>query len=161
MTFDERAFRDVVGRFATGVAVVGLTVDGEPHAMTANAFASLSLEPFLVLVCVDRASVTHGLLARTDTFAVSILGRHQEELSVRFADRERRRGPAQFAGVAWHLGTTGAPLIDDAIAWVECEVWATYPGGDHDIVVGRVVAAAAGEDRGPLVYFRSSYRRLE
>lgn len=154
------AFRDVMGRFATGVAIVTVAVDGEVHGMTANALASVSLEPLLVLVCIERGTVTAELLERCGSFAVSILASDQAELSVRFADRQRPRGRVQFEGTPWEAGVTGAPIITGSIAHVECRVWRSYPGGDHDIVVGQVVGVGRGDDREPLIYYRGGYREL-
>ncbi len=152
------AFRRTMARFATGVTVMTTTVDGEPHGMTANAVSSVSLEPLLVLVCVERGTAMCDLLDVSGVFALSILAADQVELSTRFADPKRGSGAGQFEGVATSVAETGAPLLDGVVGWIDCRVWATYDGGDHHIVVGEVQAIGVGEgDRDALVYFRSTY----
>jgi flavin reductase (DIM6/NTAB) family NADH-FMN oxidoreductase RutF len=153
-----RALRAVFATFATGVTVVA--VGGpRPHAMTANSFTSVSLDPPLVLVCVDRRAVMHDRVLGAGAFGVSILGRRQQDIARRFADRDRGDGPAQFAGVAWTAGQQhGAPLIDGAMGWMECALWQAYDGGDHSIVVGRVSAAGCGDDREALLFLGGGYR---
>lgn len=150
-------YRAVMGRFATGVTVMTVTVDGRPHGMTANAVASVSLQPLLVLVCVDKSTVMSWLVRRSNAFALSILAADQQDLSSHFADPDRPQGVDQFAGVATHLAVTGSPLLDGAIGWLDCRTWCTYDGGDHDIVVGEVVHTALGDDADALGYHRSTY----
>lgn len=158
---DPWVFRRVVGRFATGVAVVTTVADGVPHGMTANSLVSVSLDPVLVLICVDRSARFLPPLAESGTWAVSILGADMAGVSRSFAKRPQP-GDDQFAGVAVRPGrVTGAPVFDGALAVLECRTWATYDGGDHVIVVGEVLAAgAAAEDDGPLIYYRGGYRSL-
>lgn len=150
-------FRAVMGRFATGVSVMTVSVDDRPHGMTANAVASVALDPLLVLVCVDKSTVMSWLVRRSNAFALSILAADQRHLSDHFADPDRPQGEDQFAGVGTHLAVTGSPLLDGAIAWLDCRTWRTYDGGDHDIVVGEVVHTAVGDDADALGYFRSTY----
>lgn len=158
---DSDQFRAVMGRFATGVTVMTVDVDGSPHGMTANAVASVGLDPLLVLVCVDTSTVMSWLVRRSRSFALSILAADQQELSNHFADPDRPAGRAQFTGVATRAGVTGSPLLEGAIAWLDCRVWDSYPGGDHDIVVGEVVAADIGEDAPALGYYRSRYLDID
>lgn len=158
---DTDAFRKAVGRFATGVTVVTTVVDGVDHAMTASAFASVSLEPLLVLVCVEKEARFHDAVLESGTWAVSVLDADGRRAAEWFATRGRplhgqldrfphRRGPA-----------SGAALLDTALAWLECRTTAVYDGGDHDIVVGEVLdLELGGPDSAPLVYFRSHYRGL-
>lgn len=150
-------FRAVMSRFATGVTVMTTLAEGLPHGMTANAVASVSLDPLLVLVCVERDTVMVDAVRESGVFAVNILGADAVALSERFADPDRPVGEDQFDGVGRRAGTTGAPILDAAIAWLECERWATYDGGDHEIVVGRVVALGRHTDAPPLLYYRSGY----
>jgi flavin reductase (DIM6/NTAB) family NADH-FMN oxidoreductase RutF len=157
---DPDTLRDAFGAYATGVAVVA--VGGpRPHAMTANSFTSVSLEPPRVLVCVDRDATMHGRLAATDRFAVSVLAADQEDIARHFADRRRARGTAQFDAVDWLPGMcTGAPLIGGALAWFECRVWRRYDGGDHSIVVGELLSAARPGQHDALLFFGGRYRWL-
>ncbi|WP_018657667.1 flavin reductase family protein [Actinomadura flavalba] len=155
---DQRELRRTFGAFATGVTVV--TVGGRsPHAMTANAFTSVSLDPPLVLICVRRDAVMHDRL--DGPFGVSVLGAGQEEVARRFADRWRPLGAAQFDGVDHTPGElTGAPLIDGALAHFECELWKTCDGGDHTIFVARLLGMAPLADGDPLLFYRGRFRRL-
>ena len=155
---DESEFRRVIGHFATGVAVVtSCREDGAAAGLTVSAVASVSLDPTLVLVCVDRASDTHGWLERAGYFAANVLedGRG-ETLARRFAGGGAEE---KFRGVAWHTERTGAPVLDDALAWLDCRVTAALPGGDHTIFVGEVLAADAREGT-PLLYYRGGYGRF-
>lgn len=154
--------RGALAGFATGVTVV--TVGGaHPHAMTANAFTSVSLDPPLVLVCVHREAQMHRAMSGADAFGVSVLAAEQHALARYFSSRRRPDGAAQFADVGWRPGRwTGAPLLDDAVAWFECTPWARYDGGDHTIVVGELVTAARADVPGqaPLLFFDSQFRSL-
>jgi flavin reductase (DIM6/NTAB) family NADH-FMN oxidoreductase RutF len=150
-------FKAAMASFAAGVTVV-TTVDdaGQAHALTATAFSSLSAEPPLCLVCVDKRSRAHGPLLARPFFAVSILDAAQQHISAQFATKNGDK----FSGVAWRRGSiTGCPIIDGALAQVECEVQTVYNGGDHDIFVGRLLSVAVTTGA-PLVYFRGSYARL-
>jgi flavin reductase (DIM6/NTAB) family NADH-FMN oxidoreductase RutF len=157
-----RQFRDAVGTFTTGITVLTARVGAFGHGMTANAFASVSLDPLLVLVCVERDAVMHKALDEAGRFAVSVLAADQEDLARYFSDPSRPMGLAQFVPMAWRAGpVTGAPLLDGALAFLECDVEATYEGGDHTVFLGRVLWVERGEASGPLLYFRGRYRRLE
>jgi flavin reductase (DIM6/NTAB) family NADH-FMN oxidoreductase RutF len=123
--------------------------------MTVAAFSSLSLHPPLVLVCIERSVRTHEAIAAAGKFAVSILSDAQADISNRFASRNEDK----FNGIATHPGVSGVPLIDGAIATLECSVREHLPGGDHSIFVGEVVAIETAEGA-PLVYYRSGYREL-
>lgn len=150
-------FRRVMAQFVTGVTVMTTRAGEAPHGMTANAVASVSLDPLLVLVCVDRTTHMARMVRESGVFALSILAADQEGLSNRFADRDRPMGAAQFAGVPTATGTTGALVLAESLAWVDCRVWAIHDGGDHEIVVGEVVDLDVGRDVPPLGYFRSAY----
>lgn len=155
-------FRSVISRLAASVLVMTTaTDDAGPHGMTVNAVTSVSLDPILVLVCVQRGTVMERLVAASATFALSALDHGSSDLSAHFADSSRPAGAAQFAGVGTQPMTTGAPVLTRCTAWVDCEVWATYDGGDHVIVVGQVVDLGVGpEDAAPLVTYRSGYHTL-
>jgi flavin reductase (DIM6/NTAB) family NADH-FMN oxidoreductase RutF len=149
-------FRDVLGHFATGVTIITAVDGDEPVGVAANAFTSVSLDPPLVLFCVARSSTTWPRIERARRFAVNMLGEHQEDLSRLFA----RKGADRFGQVDWHVGVGGSPVLHDVLAYVDCEFWAEYDGGDHIIVVGRVLDLGVTDRAGPLVFFRGEYVRL-
>jgi enediyne polyketide synthase len=156
---DTGHLRSVLGRFATGVTIVAAGTE-TPCGMTANAFTSVSVEPPLILVCVTRSSELYSAVRREGRFAVSVLAAQQEHLARYFADHDRPRGAAEFAGVRWGPGPgTGAPVIDGALAWLDCAVAASYRGGDHEIFLGSVLAAGTGPDGAALIFFRGGFCR--
>lgn len=147
-----------MSRFTTGVTIVTTVADGIDHAMTASSFVSLSLEPPLVLVCVERESRFHEAIVNAEHWGVSVLEQSQRECARWFATRGRALA-GQLDRVAYRRGQTGVALIDGAIAWVECRTVDIHAAGDHDIVIGDVstMSHAPGS---PLVYFRGHYRAL-
>lgn len=149
-----------MSHFATGVTVVTTVLDGEPYGMTVSAFCSVSLDPLLVLVCIDRSASLHDPLQQSRRFAASFLNEDQAALSRHFARSDRPRGADGFQPTPYRAGETGCPILDDAIAFVDCELEAVYPGGDHSIFVGRVVAAGVRDGERPLLYWHSGYHRL-
>ncbi|HJZ69635.1 MAG TPA: flavin reductase family protein [Blastocatellia bacterium] len=154
ITKDE--FRMALSRFVTGVTVVTTTgLDNRPVGITVNAFSSVSLEPPLVLACVDKRASVHDYLTEGRHFAVNILAEDQEHLSRRFASKDQDR----FNGARYRLGVTGAPLLEGALASIECRIVHTYPGGDHTIIVGEVETAGVAEHK-PLAYHRGHYAQL-
>jgi 3-hydroxy-9,10-secoandrosta-1,3,5(10)-triene-9,17-dione monooxygenase reductase component len=154
---DDAQFRQLLGRFATGVVVITLTApDGRPHGMTANSLASVSLRPPLLSVAIDHGAAMHDLLVGSDRFVINILSSHQEELSRRFADPYDER----FDGVGYHPGQYAGVLLDGALAHIECVRQNTVSAGDHTIVVGRVVAGSTADGR-PLLYYRGGYGAFE
>lgn len=153
---DDRAFRDALGRFGSGVTVVTTVLDGIDHAMTASAFTSVSLRPPQVLICADNRSRFTEAVLSTGTWGVSILAEGNRDASAWFARRGRPLA-GQLAAFGHFRGDTGVALIDDALAWLECLTVATHPGGDHTIIVGDVVSARVGEGDDPLMYYRSHY----
>ena len=156
MTVDQKAFRETMSCFASGVTVVTARDGaGAPVGLTVSAFSSLSLDPCLILICLDKR-VSNLDLFRAGPFAVNILAQGQDGLSNRFASKLDDR----FEGVENHAGETGAPLLPGALAWVECETHEVLPGGDHDIIIGRVVTCGRQAEGAPLVYFRGGYRSL-
>ena len=159
-TIDPATFRSVLGRFPSGVTVVTVRDDQQyDHGMTVSAFCSLSLEPPLVLICIEKSASLHGVLAAGNTasrFAVNILESGQEEIARRFSEEF----PNRFEGIGFTRGTTGAPILEDCLAVIECEVQSRHPAGDHTIVIGAVVASATSEGS-PLLYYRGGYAALE
>lgn len=154
-------FRATLGLFATGVAVVSARAGDLAHGMTANAIASVSLDPLLVLVCVERDAIMRKVIDEVGGFSLSVLATDQEHLSRWFADPIRPNGTAQFDGIAHRPApVTGAPLLDGALAWVDCTLDASHQAGDHFIFIGRVRWLGRSGGRDPLIYFGSRYREL-
>lgn len=152
--------RQVLGTFATGVTVVTVG-GGQPHGMTANSFTSVSMDPPLILVCVGRTAVMHDSLAAAGTFAVSVLAADQEKVARHFANKWRPLGAAQFDEVDWRPGpVTGAPLISQALAHLECDLWRTYDGGDHTIFTGLLRSARQYGTADPVLFLRGRFRQL-
>jgi len=156
MPIEKQEFRRVLGRFAAGVTVVTtIGDDGRPYGLTATAFTSVSLEPPLVLVCVDKQSDSHPHFHTAGVFAVNFLGVEDEHLSRHFAVS----GGDKFTEVAFRRGVTGAPVLAEALAFLECRIMEVVAGGDHTIFLGQVEAADA-RDGDPLLYYCGAYRRL-
>jgi len=156
---DPMQFRDTMGRFATGVTVVTLSHEGTLRGMTANAFSSVSLDPALLLVCIDEHASMYPFFQTATAFAVNILGGDQEDVSRSFAARGEKT--EVMGGYAHHLGPLGSPILDGVLAWAECRIERRYEGGDHLIVVGRVVDLAVERPEAkPLIFFGGSYRSL-
>jgi flavin reductase (DIM6/NTAB) family NADH-FMN oxidoreductase RutF len=160
---DASTFRAVMGHFATGITVV-TTIDGDrPQGITVNALSSVSLDPPLVMVALDRARFISPMVARAGRYAVNVLGADQQLLSDCFAHAPVSPGREEFCGAAWRPGAaTGMPLLEGAIAWLECTVIQTFSAGDHDLLIGRVEALEhATGDPVPLLYYRRRYLRIE
>lgn len=150
-------FLRACGQFTTGVAITTvLDASGTPHGMTVNSFTSVSLEPPLVLVCIDRKTRIIEHFAQSDFFAINILRDNQQELSMRFA----RPVDNRFDAVEWYAGESGMPLIAGSLAMIECAVERRIDAGDHVILIGEVIGAVRHEGR-PLLYYGSSYRRID
>ena len=147
-------FRAVMGHFATGVAVVTATGPEGPTGMTANAVCSLSLDPLLLLVCFAHGARTLKVVRDTERFGVNVLAAGQEELARRFASKLPEA--EKFDGVP-HAVHDGIPVLEDALAWVGCDLDRLMPGGDHTIGIGAVRAAETGTPAPPLVWFRGRY----
>lgn len=156
MPVDDGTFKLAMSHFASGVTVVTTEVGGQPYGMTVASFASLSLHPPLVLICVEKNVKTHDAITQAGSFGVSMLALSQQEVSGRFASRRDDK----FDGVSVRRGELGIPLIDGAICTLECRVHQQLPGGDHTIFVGEVVDVQT-HDAEPLLYFRSAYRELK
>ena len=149
----DQTLRKLRGLFASGVAVVTTVHEGQLRGVTVSAFASVSLDPPLVLVCIANEAESKEWIAESGVFAVNILSDEQEFLSERFAARAPLVN-AHFDGVPFHTAITGSPILDGSIAWYDCRVEAMYDGGDHMVFIGRVEAIGLGaEGKQPLVYF--------
>jgi flavin reductase (DIM6/NTAB) family NADH-FMN oxidoreductase RutF len=155
---DESEFRRIMGHFASGVAVVtSCRDDGSPCGLTVSSLASLSLDPRLMLICVENAADSRACIEAAGAYAVNVLEEGKgEALARRFAASERGD---KFTGVAYHPEQTGAPVLDDALAWMDCRVAEVLPGGDHTVFIGEVLRGEAREGT-PLVYYRGGYGRF-
>jgi flavin reductase (DIM6/NTAB) family NADH-FMN oxidoreductase RutF len=152
---DDAGFKLAMSHFTSGVTVVTTEHDGKPYGLTVSSFASLSLRPPLVLVCIEKSMKSHDAIAGAGKFGVSILNSSQASVSGRFASRIDDK----FAGIDVERGELDVPLIAGAICMLECRVHEQLSGGDHTIFVGEVVSARTSEGA-PLVYYRSGYRDL-
>jgi len=154
---DERKLRHVCGHFPTGVAVVTSSAQYGPVGLTVNSFASVSLDPPLVLFCIHERSSVWRTIDETAAFVVNILAEDQADLCRRFA----RRASATFDGLRVRTGRGGAPILADSLAYLDCAVASRHRGGDHWIVVGAVRDVGVLRDGAPLTFFRSGHPRLE
>jgi flavin reductase (DIM6/NTAB) family NADH-FMN oxidoreductase RutF len=158
MTIDPDSFRSVLGRFASGITVVTTRdADGRDMGMTVSAFASVSLVPPMISVCIERRATLFRALCGAEQFGVSILAADQEALSRRFASVESSH---RFDGIGYERGESGVLLIDEALAHIECRRVAQHEAGDHTIFIGAVERAEARDAR-PLLYYRGGYAQLE
>lgn len=157
MTFESSAFRRALGCFATGVVVVtARDSHGRNRGITVNSFSSVSLDPPLVLFCLDKAAMSFDTFRQADSFAVNVLGAHQHGLSERFATA----APDKWEGVGYDLWPGELPVLRDCLANLACRRETLYQGGDHLIILGRVERLQTAGDRDPLVYYRSDYRSI-
>jgi flavin reductase (DIM6/NTAB) family NADH-FMN oxidoreductase RutF len=152
---DGGEFRRAMSHFASGVTVVTTEHAGTAYGMTVASFASLSLDPPLVVVCIEKNTSAHDMIAEAEKFGVSILSDAQGEISRRFASKVDDR----FEGVSIRRGRLELPLIEGALVAIECRLYESLPGGDHTIYVGEVVGTHFGAGE-PLIYFRGDYRKL-
>ena len=149
---DEAVFREAIAHFATGVTVITTLHEGKPTGMTASAVASVSLDPVLLLVCIDNRLRTHTAIEASRCFVVNVLGEGQEELARRFA----QASPDRFEGLALREGRE-LPILADAIAHFVCDVHERFPGGDHSIFIGSVRECGSTPGRRPLLYYQSRF----
>jgi flavin reductase (DIM6/NTAB) family NADH-FMN oxidoreductase RutF len=158
MPLDPDSFRSVLGRFASGVTVVtARDAAGRDHGMTVSAFSSLSLSPPLVLICIEHGASMHEVLGAATHLAVNILSAGQEALSRRFSSPDAH---LRFDGIGYTRGQTGAALLDEALAYLECRLVDRHAAGDHTVFICEVEAALARAER-PLLYYRGGYAQLE
>lgn len=156
----EDDLREVSGQFATGVTVVTVDASNEKHGMTVNSFASVSLDPPLVLFNADMDTDSHDLVAETEHYAVNILSKDQEWVSNRFAG-EHKEMDDPFEDIDYTTEATGAPILSDSLAYIDCTLWESYDGGDHTIYVGEVQdLEVLNGDEDPLTFFRGDYETI-
>ena len=160
MTVEPRAFRDTLGRMPTGVTVITTTAhNGEMHGVTIGSFSSLSLQPPLVLFCLDKDANCRQAFLDSTHFAVNVLAENQSGISSIFATKN---APRPWHELDWSIGeASGAPLMAGAVAQIECTTEAIHDGGDHDILIGRARTLATDDEGRPLIFFAGGYRRLE
>jgi flavin reductase (DIM6/NTAB) family NADH-FMN oxidoreductase RutF len=153
---DGARFRQVLGHFPTGVTVVTAGTEGGPVGLCVGSFTSVSLHPPLVAFCAGYSSTSYPLIEAAGHFCVNILAEDQEEIARVFADK----GDDKFSGIGWRPSVvTRAPVINDVLAWIDCEIDAIHEAGDHWIVVGRVLDLEIGHEGGPLLFFRGGFGR--
>ncbi len=150
---EPQKFRQVLGHFGTGVTVITAIDGGEPVGFACQAFAALSLDPPLVVLCPALTSTTWPRIARARSFAVNVLTEDQHDLASKFG----RSGPGKFDGVKWSPDGVGAPVIDGVLTWAGCEIQAVHPGGDHNVVIGRVRELGECGRQRPLLFYRGRY----
>ena len=160
MSLDPAEFRRAMGCFATGVTVITVDQDGEVHGMTANAFTSVSLDPTLVLVCVDHRARTHAHLHARKRFGVNVLRADQQAISEYYAGSTETHQHAEQVGAKFDRTAHGTPVLHGALAYLECRLHSTQLAGDHTIFIAEVEDVVVREGEG-LLYFRGKYRQME
>jgi flavin reductase (DIM6/NTAB) family NADH-FMN oxidoreductase RutF len=155
-TLDATEYRRVVGTFATGVCVITTGSDNGTHAITVNSLTSVSLDPMLLLVCLDRSSRALPVLDESGAFNVNVLGQHQEDVSRTFASKTHDHAVSADCAI----GLTGAPLLPDCLAYMHCRIVQRFEAGDHIILLAAVEHAELGAEAPPLVFYRGSYSAL-
>jgi len=155
--FDAARFRQVMGHFCTGVTIVTAIDGAEPLGLTLQSFTSLSLDPPLVSVAVGRGSATWPRIRDVGAFTVNILSDEQEAMCRRFASS----GGEKFTGVGWKASATGAPILDDVLAWADCRLEAEHDAGDHIIAIARVVDLGVADEGTPLLFYRGGFGRFQ
>ncbi len=155
---DPKALRQVFGQFCTGVTVVcAADAQGRRYGITVNSFSSVSLDPPLALFSLMHDADTLKIIEAAGAFSINILAEDQQDISNRLA---KKGGPEKMEGIATHAGVTGAPVLDNVLGHMDCTLYGRYDGGDHVILVGEIKQAAIGEERSPLLYFRSAYKTV-
>jgi len=156
--FDSRRFRDTLGRFCSGVVIATGCVRGEPAGFAAQSFMSLSLDPPLIALCPARSSTSWPRLRESGSFCINVLAAGQQSVCEQFA----RSGIDKFAGLPWHPGVTGSPVLEEVLAYIDCDLEAEHDAGDHTIAVGRVRdLGILDPDGAPLLFFRGKYGQFE
>jgi flavin reductase (DIM6/NTAB) family NADH-FMN oxidoreductase RutF len=157
-TFDQKEFRKTLGTFATGITVVtAMHENSVPVGITVNSFTSVSLDPPLILWCLDNEAESYKVFANCKNFAIHILHQEQEAISQTFATK----GSDKFSGLEWETGELGSPILKDCASYFQCETETSYEGGDHIILLGRVKAVQTNADKQPLIYHASNYHSLK
>lgn len=160
MTIDPQTFRETMAHWASGVTVVTTILEGQPTGITVSSFASLSLTPPQILVCINKKLHTHQAIQASQIFAVNLLGVEHQEWGMRFAgmfpEIEDR-----FQDIDYQTAVTGAPILPGVLGWLDCEVHEAYDGADHTIFVGEVLAAEARREGAPILYYHRQWRQLD
>lgn len=159
MSIDVQVFKNALSNWASGVTVVTTHADGQPVGITASSLTSVSLDPPQILICVSRKLFTNQAIAQSGVFAVNILGTRHLDWGMRFAGMVPELED-RFAGIETHTAATGSPILPDVMAWLDCKLSHSFDGGDHTIFVGEVLAAGAGNESEPLLYFKRNWRLL-
>ena len=157
---ERRRLRSMMGRFATGVTVVAARHGPLLAGMTANGIASISIDPPLMMASIGKRAETHRAIVGSHAFAVSVLAEDQRPLADCFSQPTTAAKLTRFCDAEWHEAETGSPILEGALAYFDCRITDSHPGGDHTIFVGEIVAAGYREDAAPLMWFGSRYRRL-
>ena len=157
---ERRPLRSMMGRFATGVTVVAARHGPLLAGMTANAIASISIDPPLMMASISRRAETHVAVVGSHAFALSVLASDQQELAECFAQPTTADKLKRFCDAPWHEAETGSPILEGALAYFDCRLTARHDGGDHTVFLGEIVAAGYREDADPLLWYGSEYRRL-
>lgn len=157
---ERRRLRDLMGRFATGVSVVAARHGPLLAGMTANAIATISIDPPILMASIAQKAETHTAIVGSHAFAVSILAAEQRELAECFAQPTTAAKLTRFCDADWREAETGSPVLEGALAYFDCRLTERHSGGDHTIFLGEIVAAGYREDADPLVWYASGYRRL-
>ena len=157
---ERRRLRDLLAHFATGVTVVAARNGPLLAGMTANAIASISIDPPVLMASIARKAETHAAIVGSHAFAVSVLAADQRELAECFAQPTTAAKLTRFCDAPWHEAETGSPILEGALAYFDCRLTEHHDGGDHVIVLGEIVAAGFREDAEPLLWYASGYRRL-
>jgi flavin reductase (DIM6/NTAB) family NADH-FMN oxidoreductase RutF len=157
---ERRRLRALMGRFATGVTVVAARHGPLLAGMTANGIASISIDPPLMMASIGQRAETHRAIVGSHAFAVSVLADDQRALAECFSQPTTAMKLTRFCDADWHEAETGSPILEGALAYFDCRITDSHPGGDHTIFVGEIVAAGYREDAAPLMWFGSRYRRL-
>ncbi|MFQ5750803.1 MAG: flavin reductase family protein [bacterium] len=159
MAVSSETYRQVLGRFATGVTIITVKNEDGMHGLTVNAFTSLSLDPPLVLICIQKNGVSHGYFSGTRSFVVNILNEKQEELANRFADTQLN-SQQRFQQLSFQFTRDGIPILRGTLGHLECRLVNQYDGGDHSIFIGQVENAEVAETGKPLLFYESQYVHL-
>jgi len=159
MPISSDAFKQVLGRFCTGVTIVTFRDESGIHGLTVNAFSSVSLEPPLVLICVDKKGSSHQILSETEAFVVNLLSKDQTELAYRFADANLS-SEQRYTESAYWLTEKGIPVFEDNLGYLECKIYERFDGGDHSIFLGEVENGDVSESKRPLIFYSSQFYSL-
>jgi flavin reductase (DIM6/NTAB) family NADH-FMN oxidoreductase RutF len=157
---DEERLRAMLGRFATGVTIVAARHGPLLAGMTANAIASISIDPPVLMASIARKAETHRAIVGSHAFAISVLADDQQGLAECFAQPTTAQKLTRFCDAPWHEAETGSPILEGALAYFDCRLTEHHDGGDHGIFLGEIVAAGYREDAEPLLWYASAYRRV-